>query len=306
MIQLFRKIWRVIGSGASFSLFGLWGVCLAWIVLPLCHKRTPGTDLDKALACRRWVGASFRTLFDFMCWFGIFDFSVRFTSADLPSDKPVVLIANHPSLVDTVALLACFPELVVVAQSYMFNNPLLGPILRRCNFIDGGDGSPFAGAAVISAGVERLQAGMPVLIFPEGTRSGWSGLGTFRRGAFEMAQRAGVPLLPAFITTLPRTLMKGMRWYRVPVERVAFRIELGAPLHLEPGESSQQMMKRAQLHYEQRLIDLGMIRGASAPEPSVVDAEAAVSQPSPNPPAEQCASLDADDPHAPANASSAA
>lgn len=261
-----RKIWHLVGTATSFAFFGIWGVCLAWIVLPIVHHRCPGSDRDKAMACRRWVSASLCFLFRFMCRRGIFDFSAPPSSADLPQDKRFVLIANHPSLVDMVALLACFPELVVVTKTTMFNNPLLGPIPRRCAFIDGGDGSAFSGAAVVTAAVERLREGTPILIFPEGTRSGWAGLGTFRQGAFEMAIRAGVPLLPAYITTQPRTLMKGMPWYRIPVERVTFRVELGEPIHVAPGERARQMAMRVQALYDQQLAERGMIQSPQGRE----------------------------------------
>ena len=262
MSELLHKIRHLIGTAASFSSFGMWGVCLAFVVLPLARRRCHGSELDKAMACRRWVSASFRRLFRFMVRRGIFDFSGQPTSADLPADKRFVLIANHPSLVDMVAILSCFPEAVVVAKTTMFNNPLLGPILRHCAFIDGGDGGVFSGAAVVAAAVERLRAGTPVLIFPEGTRSGPRGFGSFRQGAFEMAVRAGVPLLPAFITSRPRTLMKGMRWYQIPTERVTMRVELGAPIHAAEGESARQLMKRAQSLYEARLAEVGMIAPA--------------------------------------------
>lgn len=283
MSRTVRKIWHLIGTALSFAIFGVWGACLAWVILPLAHRRCPGTALDKAMACRRWVSASFRALFRFMCWFGIFDFSGQPTSADLPKDKRFVLIANHPSLVDTVALLSCFPELVVVAKTTMFNNPLLGPLFRRCNFIDGGDGGIFSGASTVLAMSERLDEGMPVLIYPEGTRSGWSGLGAFRQGAFGLATRAGVPLLPAYVTTRPRTLMKGMPWYRIPVERVTFRIELGELICPEPDEGARQMSRRVHALYEQRLAELGMLAAPEQPHPP---REVAGADPPPHPPAE--------------------
>ena len=153
----------------------------------------------------------------------------------------------------------------MVAKTTMFNNPLLGPILRRCNFIDGGDGGVFSGASVVTAAVDRLRSGTPVLIFPEGTRSGWRGFGTFRQGGFEMATRAGVPLLPAFITTSPRTLMKGMPWYRIPTERVTLRVEIGTLIHSEQEESARQLKSRVQAIYERRLTELGMVRDDAQP-----------------------------------------
>ena len=65
---------------------------------------------------------------------------------------------------------------------------------------------------------------------------------------------------PAFITTRPRTLMKGMPWYRIPTERVTIRIEIGGLIHAEPDESARQLKSRVQAVYERRLTELGMVR----------------------------------------------
>ena len=64
--------------------------------------------------------------------------------------------------------------------------------------------------------LERLRDGMPVLIFPEGTRSPEGGLRAFKRGAFEIAYRAGVPIVPLFIRCQPPVLSKEAPWYRAP------------------------------------------------------------------------------------------
>jgi 1-acyl-sn-glycerol-3-phosphate acyltransferase len=64
-----------------------------------------------------------------------------------------------------------------------------------------------------------------VILFPEGTRSPVGGLGRFRLGAFELARRTGVPILPVRITAEPPTLWKGLPWYSVPRQTVDFRLQ---------------------------------------------------------------------------------
>lgn len=277
MSSLFQKLSKIghkichsASTAASFSMFGVWGTWLAWVELPRIYRRTPGDDEAKSLACRERVSASFRYLFHFMHKRHLFDLEVIPKREDLPADGRFVLIANHPSLIDMVALFACFPQVVIVAANYMYRTPALGPLLRRCKFIDGGDGSVFSGASVVSAGVQRIACGTPVLIFPEGTRSPISGFGKFRVGAFEMAKQAGVPIIPAYLSTVPRTLMKGMPWYRIPAEVVKVRITLGEPIRCGEGEAARDMMKRVQDHYESKLREIGMIReGAAAAAPAL-------------------------------------
>lgn len=276
LFKTWRKIRHMAATVASFSIFGAWGTWLAWVDLPRIYRRTPGDDEAKSLACRERVSASFRFLFRFMNRRRLFELEAIPSRNDLPADGKFILIANHPSLVDMVALFACFPQVVIVAANYMYRTPALGPLLRLCKFIDGGDGSVFSGASVVSAGVHRLSQGTPVLIFPEGTRSPIRGFGSFRCGAFEMAKQAGVPLIPAYISTVPRTLMKGMPWYKIPVEEVKIRITLGNPIHCGEGESARSLMKRVQSHYEEKLNEIGLIASVGT-SPELIEKSSAIS-----------------------------
>jgi 1-acyl-sn-glycerol-3-phosphate acyltransferase len=112
------------------------------------------------------------------------------------------------------------PELAVVAKRAMMRSPLVGPLLRRCQHIDAGDGGTFGGVGLYEQALAHLRAGTPVMLFPEGTRSPERGLGEFRLGAFQIAAQARVPLIPVLIRCEPPTLMRGQPWYEIP-ERTA-------------------------------------------------------------------------------------
>lgn len=272
--SLAQKIHHLFFTAGSFAFFGVFGAILAWIILPRIYRNTPGTPTEKSMACRERVSQSFRSLFRGMRRHGLFTLPELPEKGDLPADGRFVLIANHPSLVDMVILFACFPQVVIVAANYMFSNPILGPLLRRCEFIDGGDGGPFSGASVIAAGIERINRGVPVLIFPEGTRSPLSGFGAFRRGAFDMAKRAGVPIIPAYISTRPRTLMKGMPWYAIPAETVELRITLGEKIESPEEESTRALQKRVEADYRKHLSKMGLILASSEKPPALAAAPA--------------------------------
>jgi 1-acyl-sn-glycerol-3-phosphate acyltransferase len=127
-----------------------------------------------------------------------------------------VLVANHPTLVDVTAIGATVPDATIIAKSSMFRNPFIGPVLRYCDHIAVTHDGPFSGAEVVDEAVARLEAGIPVLIFPEGTRSPAHSLGRFRAGAFVIAARAGVPVIPLLVRCDPPTLMRGRPWYDIP------------------------------------------------------------------------------------------
>jgi 1-acyl-sn-glycerol-3-phosphate acyltransferase len=146
--------------------------------------------------------------------FGLLHYDPSLTRIQLPPDGAVV-VANHPTLVDVTAVVSACPDLVFVVKRAMFRSPLIGPVLRRCDHIES-DSGPFAGAAVVEEATARLRRGESVLLFPEGTRSPENGIGPFRPGAFVIAERAGVPIVPLFVGCHPPGLMRGQPWYDIP------------------------------------------------------------------------------------------
>lgn len=146
-----------------------------------------------------------------------------------------LLVANHPTLLDVVLLLSSFPRCTCVAKAGWYRSWLLGPLLRATEYVPGpgmpGDGAPGIGDPPVSARIEaKLRAGIPVLVFPEGTRSGEEELRRFRRGAIEAAFRAGVPILPLFIGPSTPFLMKGQPWWDVPPQSGGFCFEWFPPV----------------------------------------------------------------------------
>ena len=148
------------------------------------------------------------------------------------ADGPVVYVANHQSIVDipvlTVAIGAPF---VFVARAGLGRVPIVGAILRRsrCVLID--RRAPGGAEAALDQAVDRLAAGESVLFFPEGTRSYGGGLGTFYPGAFRVAERAGVPVVPVSVDGAGRLVNEQARTARPG--RVTVRV--GTPIPPGPG-----------------------------------------------------------------------
>jgi len=225
---------RTLFTGSAFLFFFSGGALLSYFVLPLVHA-WPGTAFQRARRCRLLVGRAWVLFHDYMRVTAILRYDPRLTRLEIPPG-PFVLVANHPTLVDVTALVATFPDIAIVAKAAMFRSPLVGRLLRLCDHIRSDDG-PFGGAAVVSAAVERLARGTPVLIFPEGTRSPRHALGTLRTGAFEMAARAGVPVVAALLRCEPPTLMRGDPWYAIPERTADLTVEQLATFRVAPGEA---------------------------------------------------------------------
>ncbi len=238
MMASIRRAAHLLATASSFFSFFLGAIVLSYAVLPIAWL-LGGGRAARARRCRRVVSRTWVLFHDYMRVLALIDYDPRAVRLRLPRG-PCILIANHPTLVDVTALAAAVPDLVFVAKQAMFRNPVVGPLLRLCRHIPGGDGSPFGGAAVVEQTLDRLRDGAPVLIFPEGTRSPARGLHPFRPGAFRIATQAGVEIVPVVITCDPPTLLKGQAWYAIPKERATLRVcrLLDTPLRDPPRDAA--------------------------------------------------------------------
>jgi 1-acyl-sn-glycerol-3-phosphate acyltransferase len=217
-VTAIRRAWRV-GRGflSGTAFLGAWigSIVLSTILFPLSrlrHRRRPA--VERAAACQRWLQRAFVLLFDYMRLCTLIRFNPRRLDTSLPGPR-FVMVANHPTLVDQCALSATFGRIICVAKPLLFRVPFVGRILRACNYLEGGESEGLAGGMVVNQALERIAQSMPLLVFPEGTRSPVGGLRRFRRGPFEIACRANAPVVPILIRCEPLVLAKGMPWYDV-------------------------------------------------------------------------------------------
>jgi 1-acyl-sn-glycerol-3-phosphate acyltransferase len=107
---------------------------------------------------------------------------------------PVVLVANHLGYIDPVVLCSVVP-CSPIAKSEIRGWPLVGGPLQRMNVSFVRRGAPESGARVLKQCLRTLRSGVSVLNFPEGTTSR-GGLLPFQLGAFWLARRSGLPIVP--------------------------------------------------------------------------------------------------------------
>ncbi|MFL5352379.1 AMP-binding protein [Archangium sp.] len=133
----------------------------------------------------------------------------------LRGSGPWVLVCNHVSYVDSVAILAALPvDFRAVAKQEVLSWPLVGTAVRRAGHltVDRFDTSRgVAGAAHVT---EALRRGTSLLIFPEGTRSCGPALLPFRLGAFKAAVDTGRPVVPLHLEGSRRLLRPGWHLQR--------------------------------------------------------------------------------------------
>jgi 1-acyl-sn-glycerol-3-phosphate acyltransferase len=236
---------RIVLVGLCYVAFGGFGAILAAFVLPLAllGVREPAARIAAAQALlHRWS----RRYFRFMRALGI----VRPTYPPCPElladGGGVVVVANHPSLLDVVFIMAALPRITYVAKQAWMGAPIIGRMLRACGHIAAPVGKdPADGAIALERMIAALVDNRALLVFPEGTRSPRLGMHEFRRGAFEAAARAGVPILPCAIRVDPPMLRKHQPWYDVAERPIDFAMQVLPTIEpSELGDGSRVMAKR--------------------------------------------------------------
>jgi 1-acyl-sn-glycerol-3-phosphate acyltransferase len=118
---------------------------------------------------------------------------------------PYLFMSNHQSALDISVLLSHLPvPFKFVAKRELFRIPVFGRAIKKAGYINIDRDNPREALKAIEEAVARIRGGTSVLIFPEGTRSADGNLLPFMKGAFSLATRAGVPVVPlAVIGTNP-------------------------------------------------------------------------------------------------------
>ncbi len=139
-------------------------------------------------------------------------------SERIDGSGPAVYVINHRSNVDAVVFEALFPRcprLRVMYKAEMERLPVLGPAMRIAGFVPVDRRDRERAIAAVDLAVDRIRAGDSFLLAPEGTRNMGPGLLPFKKGAFVLAIKAGVPVVPVAIRGGAATMPKG-RYYVTP------------------------------------------------------------------------------------------
>lgn len=143
--------------------------------------------------------------------------------------RGLVIVANHPSLLDALMLVAQLPRSACVMKASLARNPFLGPGARLARYIR--NDSP---RTMVRLAVDDLRAGGQLVMFPEGTRTTRAPLNPLHSGFALIAQRAGVPIQTVFIDTTSPYLGKGWPLWRLPPLPIEFSVRIGRRFEPRP------------------------------------------------------------------------
>ncbi len=117
--------------------------------------------------------------------------------------KPAIIICNHQSSLDIVPLIMLHPKILMLTNNRKWNAPFFGPVIQMADYFP---------AEQMEENIERIadrmKHGYSLIVFPEGTRSEDGTIGRFHKGAFYLAEKLGVDILPIMIHGTNYTLTK--------------------------------------------------------------------------------------------------
>lgn len=170
----------------------------------------------------------------------------------LDAQRPYIFIANHQSHIDIPVVVQSLPgfQLRWIAKKTLAYVPFFGWALlaSRHILIDRADRA--AAMASLAKARKKLNAGISVVIFPEGTRGFHGRLGRFKRGAFLLAIKAKTPIVPVTISGSWRIL--GKKQWRLKSGEIEVFVHEPIAADRAGGKNSEELMQRVRAIIESR------------------------------------------------------
>lgn len=141
--------------------------------------------------------------------------------------QPCVIIANHQSMADIIAVLGIYYPFKFVSKSSLFGVPILGWLMKMAKYVSVERGRVKSMNEMMETCRAWLRAGMSVMIFPEGTYASDGHLLPFKTGAFVLAIEEKVPIAPVVLEGTPQLIWEDGPWLS-PKARI--RITVQEPL----------------------------------------------------------------------------
>lgn len=214
------KLLRLVQTVVGFAVFGAVVLGLGFVAIPL-SRRFSRDALSDELRAQRWVHRGARVFLGYMRGVGLLRLDL-IDAARLAASGPLLLVANHPTLIDLLVIASLMPQLDCIVSRSWSENVFLRRTVVAAGYVCNDDGG-----SVVRACLRHLQAGRSVIVFPEGTRSPPAGLREFQAGAAFVALRSGRALVPVLLSCQPATLFKGRSWYDVPAEQLHVTVRVG-------------------------------------------------------------------------------
>jgi 1-acyl-sn-glycerol-3-phosphate acyltransferase len=239
----FRGVLQSVAFCGAFLMFAAVGslasvVCIVPAVLFRGGRaRCFGQKLIRAL---------FRFFVGYVRAFGL----IELDAGELPELRQcdgLIVVANHPGLLDAVLLVSQLPQVVCLMKGSLARNIVFSGTARLAGYIHNQ-----SGLGLVKKCHERLNDGANLLVFPEGTRSVDGKLLPFKIGFALVAVLTRSPVQTIFITAGGNYLGKGWPLFKKPAFPVRFSLRLGKRFQPEPGADAKAFGRTVEKYFWER------------------------------------------------------
>ncbi len=202
---------------------------------------------------KRYKKIFIHKLFHYLTWFMIY---MNFVSKKIvinPNNedykKPSIIIANHQSHIDLMLMMLLNYRVVVLTNPRNFSNPIYGPALRYAGFIEvDGDYK-----SILNQVKQQTDEGYSVVVYPEGHRSEGGKLRRFHKGAFYLADKLNLDILPIIIYGQKEALKKSEFFLKraTAVTKFLPRIKLSDGKY---GDNAKDQAKNIKNYFEEEYL----------------------------------------------------
>ncbi len=150
---------------------------------------------------------------------------------NIPRKGSFIFASNHASNIDPIVLgLTAQRRICYMAKDSLFKNKILAAILRKVEAFpmnrEGGD------VKALREALRRLKAGLPLVVFPSGTRIASPKISDAKAGVGFLVAKSKVPVIPVKIIGSDIMLPPHSRWFK----RHPLTVIVGPPMHFEPNQ----------------------------------------------------------------------
>ena len=158
----------------------------------------------------------------------------------LQGNKKYVFVANHESATDIFVMYFTNLQFRWLSKASVFKIPLIGRAMRQSGYIPIERGNKVSHKESMEKSAETIKNGIPMLYFPEGTRSETGDLNKFKIGAFKLASETGAEVVPICLLGTKNLLNKGS----IVPGKAEVKVKILEPTTKKPDENLEDFASR--------------------------------------------------------------